>query len=130
MLTVTLILAALAISNAPINDSTMKDNVKLKTTKTEKAVVKSYKAIENGVVNGYKAIENGVVNGYKKIEGKFVETFLETDSAGSKPKLKTTKTEKAVVKGYKAVEKAVVDGYKYTEEEFKTTVLDRAEKKE
>ena len=119
MLTVTVILAALAISNAPINDSTMKDNVKLKTTKTEKAVVKSYKAIENGVVKGYKAVENGVVNGYKKIEDKFVDTFLETDSTGNAPKLKTTKTEKAVV-----------DGYKYTEEEFKTTVLDRAEKKE
>lgn len=59
------------------------------------------------------------MNGYKKIEGKFEETFLETDSAGSKPKLKNTKTEKVVVKGCKAVEKAVVDGYKYTEEELR-----------
>jgi hypothetical protein len=93
MTTITVILTALALNNAPINDSTMKDNLKLKETKTEKAVVKGYKAIENGVVTGYKAIENGVVNGYKKIEDKFVETFLEKDSTNDIPKLKSTKIE-------------------------------------
>jgi hypothetical protein len=73
------------------------------------------------------------------VEDKFVETFLETDSTGNSPKLKTTKVEKAVVKGYKAVEngvvngykaveKAVVDGYKNTEEDFKQTILNKEEK--
>lgn len=60
MTNLTIILTALHISNAPISDSTMKDNVKLKTTKTEKTVIKGYKAIENGVVNGYKAIEKAL----------------------------------------------------------------------
>jgi hypothetical protein len=35
----------------------MKDNVKLKTTKTKKAVVKGYKVVEKAVVDVYKYTE-------------------------------------------------------------------------
>ena len=46
MLTVSVILTAVVLNGAPVNDSTMKDNVKLKITKTEKAVVDGYKNTE------------------------------------------------------------------------------------
>ncbi len=52
-------------------------NYKLKSTKTEKAVVDAYKKVEDGVVNGYKAVENTVVGAYKTVEKKFVDKFLE-----------------------------------------------------
>ena len=71
--------------------------------------------MEKTVVKTYKAIENGVVGTYKKIEDKFCEKFLEQDTAGGKPKLKSTKVEKAVVNGYKTIENGVVKGYKSIE---------------
>ena len=67
MTTITVILTALALNNAPVNDSTMKDNLKLKETKTEKVVIKGYKAIENGVADTFlKEI----------VEGDFVVNFV------------------------------------------------------
>ena len=127
------LLSALSLSNAQIQDTNMnKEELKLKSSPIEKTVVKTYKAIENGVVGTY-----------KKIEDKFSEKFLEQDTAGGKPKLKSTKVEKAVairrvVKGYKSIEKGVVDGYKTIEtnvvesyKEIETDFINNAlEKKE
>lgn len=54
-------------------------NLKLKSTKVEKKVTDTYKAIENGVVKTYQFIENAVVGTYQKIEDAFVDKFLEED---------------------------------------------------
>lgn len=55
-------------------------NLKLKSTKVEKKVTDTYKAIENGVVKIYQSIENAVVGTYQKIEDAFVDKFLEEDA--------------------------------------------------
>ena len=54
-------------------------NLKLKSTKVEKKVTDTYKAIENWVVKTYQSIEDAVVGTYQKIEDAFVDKFREED---------------------------------------------------
>ena len=101
-----------------------------------KAVVGSYKAIEDGFVGGYKAIEKGVVGGYKNMENAFVEAFTpsntpveEEGEAGANSDTSSPivngyqALEHSVVAGYKAVEDTVVGGYKKIESKFVETFL-------
>ena len=83
-----------------------------------------------------------VVDSYKKAEGKFTEKFLEKDeSSETGYTLKTGKVgeavvgaykkiENGVVGGYKKIETGVVGGYKNIENKFVDTFLEEVEEED